>query len=159
MLLVFPIAAPRQGPRPDGRRATSVESILQFLREQVARPVLHEATDRFMPFLWTVFFLILFANLLGALPITPLAHGRSRATPTTSAGTATGDISITLGLALCAFFAIHVGGIMEQGVRPLLQELRRRTCPWPLLLAAACPSRSSARSSSRSRSASVSSRT
>ena len=114
MLLIFPIAARARGIVPRGLR-NLVESVLQYLRENVARPALRESTDRFVPFLWTVFFLILFANLLGMLPIDSIASlvaGR----PMHVGGTATGSISITAGLAICAFFAIHVGGMVEQGV-------------------------------------------
>jgi F-type H+-transporting ATPase subunit a len=113
MLLVFPIAARGKGLVPTGLRNV-VESIMQFLRENVARPALHASTDRFMPFLWTVFFLILIANLLGALPIAALLTVIT-GKPSHFGGTATGDISITLGLAVCAFLAVHVGGIVEQG--------------------------------------------
>jgi F-type H+-transporting ATPase subunit a len=114
MLLVFPLAARGPGIVPRGMR-NLVESVLQYLRETVARPVLRESTDRFVPFLWTMFFLILFANLIGMLPIDAVASlvaGR----PVHLAGTATGSLSITAGLAICAFFAIHVGGMVEQGV-------------------------------------------
>jgi F-type H+-transporting ATPase subunit a len=92
-----------------------MEAVLQFIREQVARPALHEATDRFVPFLWTVFFLILFANVLGMLPIGAVATAIT-GHPSHLGGTATGNISITAALALCAFFVIHVGGMREQGV-------------------------------------------
>jgi len=114
MLLVFPVAARARGVVPRGM-TNLVESVLQYLRENVARPVLRESTDRYVPFLWTMFFLILFSNLLGMLPIDPLASliaGRN----VHVGGTATGSLSVTAGLAICAFFAIHVGGMAEQGV-------------------------------------------
>jgi F-type H+-transporting ATPase subunit a len=114
MLVLFPLAARSRSVVPGGFR-NLVESVLQYLRENVARPALHESTDRFVPFLWTMFFLILFANLIGMLPIDALASfalGR----PVHVGGTATGSISITAGLAICAFLAIHVGGMREQGV-------------------------------------------
>ena len=76
MLLVFPVAARAQGVVPRGMR-NLVESVLQYLRENVARPVLRESTDRYVPFLWTMFFLILFSNLLGMLPVDPLAASTS----------------------------------------------------------------------------------
>ena len=114
MLLVFPLVAKNKSLVPTGFR-NLIESVLQYIREQVARPVLHDATDRFMPFLWTVFFLILFANLLGALPIDPLITWIT-GKPSHYAGTATGNISVTAGLALCAFFAVHISGMMQQGV-------------------------------------------
>jgi len=116
MLLVFPFVARSKSLVPTGFR-NLIESVLQYLREQVARPVLHDATDKFMPFLWTVFFLILFANLLGALPINALITAVT-GHPAHVGGTATGNIAVTAGLALCAFFAVHVYGMMEQGVGP-----------------------------------------
>ena len=77
------------------------ESILEFLRVEVFRPALKEHTDRFVPFLWTLFFFILFANLLGQLPVAEFlifikglfAHGHyvSEESPLTHlGGTATG---------------------------------------------------------------------
>src|SRR5262249_8764900 len=57
MLILFPIVARAKGTIPTGLR-NLVESVLQFIRNEVARPSLHEATDRYVPFLWTVFFLI-----------------------------------------------------------------------------------------------------
>ncbi len=114
MLLVFPLAARSKDIVPRGFR-NFVEAALQFIREQVARPALHDATDRFMPFLWTVFFLILFSNLLGMLPIDPLLAAVT-GHPSHVGGTATGNLMVTGGLAICAFLAIHVGGMREQGV-------------------------------------------
>ncbi len=45
------------------------ETICNYLREEVARPALGEHTDRFIGYLWTAFFFILFCNLLGLLPL------------------------------------------------------------------------------------------
>ena len=44
--------------------------------------------DRYLPFIWTCFFYVLFCNLLGAVPML---------------GSATGSISVTIALALIAF--------------------------------------------------------
>ena len=131
MLIVFPRIARKGGGVPTGSR-NLFETILEFLREQVVRPSLHEATDRFMPLLWTMFFLILFANLLGALPIAAvltLVTGKE----TAWGGTATGDISITLALALCSFFAIHIAGIRSNGFAKYAKSFAPHV-PWPLLI-------------------------
>ncbi len=48
--------------------ANLIESICVFLREEVARPVMHEHTDRYIGFVWTVFFFVLSLNLLGMIP-------------------------------------------------------------------------------------------
>src|ERR1700709_2410578 len=53
---------------PTGAR-NFFEAIIEFLRVEVFRPALKEHTDRFVPFLWTLFFFILFSNVIGLLPI------------------------------------------------------------------------------------------
>ena len=115
MLFVFSWVARSKELVPRGPR-NFFESILQYIREDIARPLLHERTDRFMPLLWTFFFLILFSNLLGALPIDPILTAVTGHESHVS-GTATGNIGVTAGLALCAFFSIHILGMREQGVR------------------------------------------
>ena len=68
LLIVMPIAARAKGVVPTGFR-NLVEAVLQFLREDMARPALGQETDKFIPFIWTMFFLILTANLLGMIPL------------------------------------------------------------------------------------------
>jgi F-type H+-transporting ATPase subunit a len=69
MLWIFPkLFNKPDGGVPSGAK-NFFEAILEFLRVEVFRPALKEHTDRFVPFLWTVFFFILFANLLGVLPL------------------------------------------------------------------------------------------
>jgi F0F1-type ATP synthase membrane subunit a len=123
MVLLFPVLFRRsQDVVPSGAR-NFFESILEFLRVEVIRPALKEHTDRFVPFLWTVFFFILFCNLLGFIPLgeimglisLPFA-GRQKAMEISHfGGTATGNISTTGALAACALVAIHVSGIMQVG--------------------------------------------
>ncbi len=88
------------------------ESIMEFLRVEVIRPALKEHTDRFVPFLWTVFFFILFCNLLGQIPfgeIITIFTGK----PNHWGGTATGSLNTTFALALIAFLFIHFNGIWQ----------------------------------------------
>lgn len=87
-----------------------VEGLMDALRSGVVKPVLGENTDRFMPFLWTVFFFILFNNLLGMIPIDGVAFFFKKSH---IGGTATGNVNVTGGLALCAFLMIHYSGIAE----------------------------------------------
>ena len=69
LLIYIPIARrARNGEPPRGFFWNTFESILTFLRDQVARPNLGHDADRFVPFLWTLFLFILFNNLLGMLP-------------------------------------------------------------------------------------------
>ena len=100
------------------------ESILSFLRTELIRPALHQNADRFTPLIWTVFFFILFCNLLGLIPVNAIITfircvGKSREQvahmqPTEFWGTATANFSVTGGLAITAFFAIHISGIVQQ---------------------------------------------
>lgn len=114
MLLIFPALFRRsQSDVPTGAK-NFFESILEFLRVEVIRPALKEHTDRFVPFLWTIFFFILFCNLLGQIPIgefiTVLSGGKAESH---LGGTATGNIATTFALAICTFFFIHVNGIVQ----------------------------------------------
>src|SRR5262245_18592393 len=47
--------------------------------------------------------------------------------------TATGNFSITVALALCAFFFIHASGIRKQGFVHYMKSLAPHV-PWPVLL-------------------------
>lgn len=107
------IGAQSKNPVPTGLR-NFFEAILSFLRTEVFRPALGAHTDRFVPFLWTVFFFILFCNLLGLLPLGSIAGLFSPHLEHAIGGTATGNIAVTAGLAICAFLAIHLSGIMQQ---------------------------------------------
>ncbi len=112
MLLVFPPLFSRaDGSAPTGAR-NFFESILEFLRVEVFRPALKEHTDRFVPFLWTLFFFILFCNLLGQVPIGEIITLFTRE-PSHWGGTATGTVTTTGALAVCAFVFIHLNGITQ----------------------------------------------
>jgi F-type H+-transporting ATPase subunit a len=130
LVILMPIAARATGVVPKGLR-NFVEAILQYIREDVARPILGERTDSFAPFLWTMFWLILTANLLGMVPLGEAA-GTLDARLAHLGGTATGNLSITAALAICSFFFIHACGIREQGFFDYLKNLAPHV-PWPVL--------------------------
>jgi F-type H+-transporting ATPase subunit a len=72
-----------------------------FIRDGIARPAIGgHGADAFLPFLWTMFFFILFSNLLGMVP--------GGASPTAS-------ISVTATLALITFAAVLVAGTRALG--------------------------------------------
>ncbi len=114
LAILMPIAARAEGIVPRGFR-NLVEAVLQYVREDMARPVLGHATDGYIAYIWTVFLLILTANLLGMIPIGAAAQGID-AHLAHLGGTATGNFSITGGLAACSFVLIHLSGMREQGV-------------------------------------------
>src|SRR2546421_624591 len=115
MLLIFPVLFRRavsDGRPPAGKTRNFFEAILEFLRVEVFRPALKENTERFLPFLWTLFFFILFCNLLGQIPfaeiITLFSNRESHL-----GGTATGTLTTTGALAVMSFFFIHFSGITQ----------------------------------------------
>ncbi len=112
MILIFPTLFRKASTdAPRGAR-NFFEAILSFLRDEVVRPALRENTDRFMPFLWSLFFFILFCNLLGQIPIAEtvsLVTGRQ----SHLGGTATGNVYTTFVLALCTFVVIHLSGVLQ----------------------------------------------
>jgi F-type H+-transporting ATPase subunit a len=95
----------------------AVEAICEYLRKEVAQPALGPYTDRFIKFVWTVFFFVLTVNLLGLLPINGflslLAHvGISL--PQVG-GTATANPWITGALALMTLVLMIFNGVRLGG--------------------------------------------
>jgi F-type H+-transporting ATPase subunit a len=88
----------------------AVEAICEYLRKEVALPSLGEYTDRFIKFIWTVFFFVLTVNLLGLLPIGGIkllgAHigGSATANPWI-----TGTMAL-MTLAMMIFNGVRLGG-------------------------------------------------
>jgi len=123
MLIIFPIITKRYRSGelvPTGTR-NFFEAILLYVRNDVAKPVLGDDADRFMPFLWTAFFFILFNNLLGLLPLEPITGPIVRkitGDPHAHAiyGTATGNIYVTGTLALISWLVIQIAGIRANGL-------------------------------------------
>jgi len=102
---------------PHGGRNV-VETVCTFLRDFVARPNMGDYTDRFIPYIWTAFFFILTASVLGLLPLEPItrpiAYGIDLDHPVY--GTPTGNIWVTGTLALCTLFMIVVNGLRLHGM-------------------------------------------
>jgi F-type H+-transporting ATPase subunit a len=126
MLLIFPLITKdyRDGKHvPTGAR-NFFEAIMLYIREDVAKPLLHHKTDRYIGYLWTLFFFILFTNVLGLLPLNVLTggllgwghHGHG------IFGTATSNFWVTSALAIMAFCVIHYSGIKANGVPKYLKH-------------------------------------
>lgn len=107
-----PTGDPVRDLTPRGGR-NLLETICAFLREYVARPNLGEHTDRFIAYLWTAFFFILFCNLLGLIPLEPLTK---LVLPFGVGGTATGNIWTTGTLAVCTLIMIVYNGLSTNGM-------------------------------------------
>ena len=111
--------------------AGMIEVICLYLRDEICRPLLHERTDKFMPFLWTLFFFILVNNVLGLVPLLDLWHVINGRTTHTSpiGGTATQNLYITAALAFISFLVINGAGIRELGVIEYCKHLTAGA-PW-----------------------------
>jgi len=103
----------------------AIEAICEYLRKEVAQPALGEHTDRFIKFIWTVFFFILTVNLLGLLPV-----GGVRLLGAHLGGTATANPWITGTMAL-----ITLGMIVVNGLRLGGKQFLAHFNPGPIWLA------------------------
>jgi F-type H+-transporting ATPase subunit a len=83
-----------------------LEVALVWVRDDIVYPWLGpERGRRYLPFFWTLFFFILFANLVGLLPF-PLNPWER---------TATGNLAVTGALAAIVFVMVQVSGMMQHG--------------------------------------------
>jgi F-type H+-transporting ATPase subunit a len=125
MLIIFPLitrAYRRRELVPTGTR-NFFEAILIYVREEMARPVLGEQSDRYIGFLWTLFFFILFNNLLGLLPLDVLTGWFMEPYHLHPlGGTATANIWVTGALAVVSFFVWNISGIRANGLFPYLKH-------------------------------------
>lgn len=75
-----------------------IESLIDFVYGGIVKPTLKDKAPRFAPFLLTVFFLILYMNLLGLIVVFP------------GGANLTGNISVTLVLAILTFLMTNIFG-------------------------------------------------
>jgi len=80
--------------------ANVFEVFIVYIRDEIVRPNLGHAGDKYLPYFLTLFFFILFCNLLGMVPF---------------GATATGNIAVTAGMALTTFLMINISGVVELG--------------------------------------------
>lgn len=74
-----------------------METIILFIRDEIAKPSIGSKYERFMPFLLTIFFFIWIANILGLIPFL-------------GGFNVTGNIAVTLVLALFTFVVTTING-------------------------------------------------
>ena len=86
-----------------------VEVLVAFVRNEIAIPNMgKEHADRFVPYLTTAFFFVLFMNLLGLVPW---------------AATATGNLSVTMMMAGFTFVITQAAAIRNMGLKGFLAHL------------------------------------
>ena len=90
-----------EGKAPSGF-GNGLEALVLYLRNEVVLKNVGPHGNGYVPYLLTLFFFILFSNLLGLVP-----YG----------ATATGNISVTATLAIVTFIVIELAGMKAQGWR------------------------------------------
>lgn len=100
LAVLLPLLARKWPLVPSGSK-NLVEIFVVFVRDEIVLPNTGEDGLPYLPYFLTLFFFILTVNILGMIP---------------EASTATGNISVTAGLALCTFGLINVAGIRKYGL-------------------------------------------
>src|SRR5262245_42862782 len=107
---------------PKGVLANVIEVLVLFVRDEIAyKNIGKKDGDRYVPYLTTVFFFILFMNWLGLIP---------------NFGAATGQLSVTLVLAVFTFLLVQIAGIRSAGLGGYLKHLTAGTPPalWLIMI-------------------------
>jgi F-type H+-transporting ATPase subunit a len=86
----------------------AIEAAVDYVRKDIGVGILGHDGDKHMPFLLTVFFFILAANLVGLIP---------------GAKAATGTFSATLALAVVSFVYFNYWGLRHAGLLPYVKNL------------------------------------
>lgn len=101
LLLVF-ISVARSYKSNHGKAPKGIQSFIEpvviFVRDEVIKPNIGPKYEKYLPYLLTLFFFILFGNLLGLLP---------------GAGNLTGNIAVTCVLAILTFLITNFNGNKE----------------------------------------------
>ena len=92
----------QQGEEAPGGLLNAFEAFYFFLRDDVALSNIGKGGERFVPYVVTLFFFILYANLLGLLPF---------------GATATSSIMVTGALAFISLLVIEYSGFVELGAK------------------------------------------
>lgn len=82
------------GKAPKGLQSF-IEPVVVFVRDEIVKPNLGHHYQKYLPYILTLFFFILFGNLLGLLP---------------GAANLTGNIAVTLTLAVLTFLITNLSG-------------------------------------------------
>jgi len=118
----------RQGASARAPRglASAMEALVLFVRDDIAIANIGHGGAAFAPYIMTLFFFVLYGNLLGLLPW--------GATPT-------GNLAVTAGLAIMALLVIEISGMVALGfkgyMRTIFPEIPGMKGPGALVLSVA----------------------
>jgi len=116
LLVVVVLAAVRRRSLVPRGLYNFIEMLVQFVRNEIAVTNIGEKdADRFVPYLVSAFFFILFLNLLGLVPF---------------AATATANLAVTMMMALFTFIITQYAQIKAQGIGGYLKHLTGGVAWW-----------------------------
>ena len=99
-----------------------IEMLIMMVYDGIIKPSVGKDYERYAPYLLTAFFFIFFSNLMGLVPIFP------------GGANVTGNIAITLVLAICTFLAVNLFGTREYWREVLWPNVPMwMKCPVPLM--------------------------
>ncbi|HYR18768.1 MAG TPA: F0F1 ATP synthase subunit A [Myxococcales bacterium] len=108
LLLVLAAAVRRRAIVPKGGY-NLLETFVVFVRDEIAEKNIGHHAPQYTPYLCSAFFFILFMNLTGLLPVPSIA-GKFP-----GISTATGNLGVTVVLALFTFVITQIAGMRAQG--------------------------------------------
>jgi F-type H+-transporting ATPase subunit a len=117
LLVLLPVCR-RRAPIAHGFYQNLMEGLIEFVEREVVVEGLGSAGRIWAPFLLTMFFFILCANLLGLVPVPSVFHA------------VTANINVTAALALIVFILTIGLKIRRQGVLGLLRGFMPQGVPW-----------------------------
>jgi F-type H+-transporting ATPase subunit a len=98
----------RAGERAPHGFAAAMEGLVLFVRDEIAIANIGHDGAKFAPLIMTLFFFILYSNLLGLIP-----YGASP----------TGNLAVTGSLALLVFVVIELGGLLKLGPKGYMRTI------------------------------------
>jgi F-type H+-transporting ATPase subunit a len=128
LLIVVGLGARKRALIPKGGY-NLLESLVMFIRDEISVKNIGHHADLYTPYLCSAFFFILFMNISGLLPI-PAWRGFP------GISTATGNLSVTMVLALFTFALTQIAGMRAQGAVGYWTHLVPGGVPkalWPLM--------------------------
>lgn len=111
LALLVPVARRARSGYADGAPkgfGNAVEALVLYFRNEVVRRNIGRGADGYTGYVLTLFFLILFMNLLGLVPF---------------GSTATGNIMVTGALALVTMFVVELSGMRALGFRGYMRTI------------------------------------
>ena len=99
-----------------------MEMFIMMIEEDVIKSCIGKDYKRYSPYLLTAFFFIFINNIMGLIPVFP------------GGGNVTGNIAVTLVMALCTFLAVNLFGTKEYWKEILWPEVPTwLKCPLPIM--------------------------